>query len=96
MPKARSMPRRSTLGDGSDNPTYIFTEPRVGYRMPRGETWEGETEWLSPRGCASSRAGITLCEAAMAGLVFTVTLRESVSRTPLMSPEAHGAYLGQP
>ena len=69
MPKARSTPRRPTLGDGSsslleegvgnihrklgndsDNPTYIFTEPRVGYRMPKGETWGGETEWLSPRG----------------------------------------------
>ena len=63
------------LGDDSDNPTYIFTEPRVGYRMPRGETGEGETECLSPRGCAGSRVGITLCEAAMAGLLFTATLR---------------------
>ena len=26
------------LGDESDNPTYNFTEPRVGYRMPR--RWE--------------------------------------------------------
>ena len=26
---------RSKLGDDADNPTYIFTEPRVGYRMPR-------------------------------------------------------------
>ena len=75
MPKARSMPGRSTLGDGSHNPTYIFTEPPVGYRMPRGETWEGETEWLSPRGCAGSRVGITLGEAAMASLLFTATLR---------------------
>ena len=25
------------LGDDSDNPTYIFTEPRVGYRMPKGD-----------------------------------------------------------
>ena len=24
-------------GDDADNPVYIFTEPRVGYRMPRGE-----------------------------------------------------------
>ena len=34
---------RRKLGDDADNPTYIFTEPRVGYRMPRGEaerTWE--------------------------------------------------------
>ena len=28
---------RRRLGDNSDNPTYIFTEPRVGYRMPKGE-----------------------------------------------------------
>ena len=26
---------RRKLGDAADNPTYIFTEPRVGYRMPR-------------------------------------------------------------
>ena len=25
---------RDKLGDDADNPTYIFTEPRVGYRMP--------------------------------------------------------------
>ena len=30
----------SKLGDDADNPTYIFTEPRVGYRMPKGETVE--------------------------------------------------------
>ena len=28
---------RRKLGDDADSPTYIFTEPRVGYRMPRGE-----------------------------------------------------------
>ena len=28
---------RRKLGDVADNPTYIFTEPRVGYRMPKGE-----------------------------------------------------------
>ena len=28
---------RRKLGDADDDPTYIFTEPRVGYRMPRGE-----------------------------------------------------------
>ncbi len=33
---------RRKLGDHADNPTYIFTEPRVGYRMPKGETPEGE------------------------------------------------------
>ena len=31
---------RRKLGDDADNPTYIFTEPRVGYRMPRGEKSE--------------------------------------------------------
>ncbi len=33
---------RRKLGDDADNPTYIFTEPRVGYRMPKGESpaWE--------------------------------------------------------
>ncbi len=29
---------RRTLGDDATNPTYIFTEPRVGYRMAKGET----------------------------------------------------------
>ena len=33
---------RRKLGDDPDNPIYIFTEPRVGYRMPKGETPEGE------------------------------------------------------
>ena len=28
---------RRKLGDDADNPTYILTEPRVGYRMPIGE-----------------------------------------------------------
>ena len=28
---------RSRLGDDADNPTFIFTEPRVGYRMPKAE-----------------------------------------------------------
>ena len=32
---------RRKLGDDSEYPTYIFTEPRVGYRMPAGD---GETE----------------------------------------------------
>ena len=35
---------RRKLGDDADNPTYVFTEPRVGYRMPRGKTKEPETE----------------------------------------------------
>lgn len=29
---------RRKLGDDAENPTYIFTQLRVGYRMPRGET----------------------------------------------------------
>ena len=28
---------RRMLGDDANNPTYIFTEPRVGYKMPRPE-----------------------------------------------------------
>jgi len=28
---------RRKLGDNADNPKYIFTEPRVGYRLARGE-----------------------------------------------------------
>ena len=33
---------RRKLGDEADNPTYLFTEHRVGYRMPRGETPDEE------------------------------------------------------
>ena len=29
---------RRKLGDDANDPSYIFTEPSVGYRMPRGET----------------------------------------------------------
>ena len=35
---------RRKLGDDADNPTYIFTEPRVGYRMPKGEAKGGTEE----------------------------------------------------
>ena len=28
---------RRKLGDDAKAPQYIFTEPRVGYRMPKGE-----------------------------------------------------------
>ena len=35
---------RRKLGDDADNPTCIFTEPRVGYRMPKGEGQGWETE----------------------------------------------------
>ena len=33
---------RRKLGDDAENPTYIFTEFRVGYRMPKGEGGGGE------------------------------------------------------
>ncbi|MCY3801054.1 MAG: hypothetical protein OXG46_05715 [Chloroflexi bacterium] len=33
---------RRKLGDDADNPTYVFTEPRVGYWMPTGERPSGE------------------------------------------------------
>ena len=29
---------RRKLGDAAENPTYVFTELRVGYRMPKGES----------------------------------------------------------
>ncbi len=32
---------RRKLGDDADNPTYVFTEPRVGYRMPQAEKPSG-------------------------------------------------------
>ena len=35
---------RRKLGDDAENPTYIFTELRVGYRMPKGETQGREEE----------------------------------------------------
>ena len=34
---------RRKLGDDAGSPTYIFTEPRVGYRMAKGETGGQET-----------------------------------------------------
>ena len=33
---------RRKLGDDANNPIYIFTEPRVGFRMPKGGTPEPE------------------------------------------------------
>ena len=39
---------RRKLGDDADNPVYIFTEPRVGYRMPRGETPSKEPPATTP------------------------------------------------
>ena len=34
---------RRKLDDDADNPTYIFTEPRVGYRMPEAEGASGKS-----------------------------------------------------
>ena len=34
---------RRKLGDDANNPVFIFTEPRVGYRMPKGEGQGRET-----------------------------------------------------
>ena len=39
---------RRKLGDDADNSVYIFTEPRVGYRMPRGETAGKEAPATTP------------------------------------------------
>ena len=33
---------RRKLRDDAETPTYIFTEPRVGYRMPKAEERSGE------------------------------------------------------
>ena len=33
---------RRKLGDDANNPTYILNEPRVGYRMEKGEEREEE------------------------------------------------------
>ena len=33
---------RNKFGDYANSPSYIFNEPRVGYRMPKGETQEPE------------------------------------------------------
>ena len=38
---AKQLPSR--LGDNAENPACTFTEPRVGYRMPRGRSRESET-----------------------------------------------------
>ena len=34
---------RRKLEDGAGNPAYVFNEPRVGYRMPKGEGQDGAT-----------------------------------------------------
>ena len=35
---------RRKLGYDADSPTYIFNEPRVGYRMPKGENSGAEEQ----------------------------------------------------
>ena len=35
---------RRKLGDDADHPTYVFTEPRVGYWVPAGEGREDSQE----------------------------------------------------
>ena len=35
---------RARLGDDADDPTYIFTQPRVGYRMPRSRPPPAEAD----------------------------------------------------
>ena len=44
---AHSLHRK--LGDNTETPTYIFTEVRVGDRMPKGETWGAEMECAPQR-----------------------------------------------
>ena len=29
---------RGKLGENADNPSHVFAEPRVGYRIPRSES----------------------------------------------------------
>ena len=41
---------RSQLGEDASDPTYFFAEPRVGYRMPRGEGRAGELRARSDPG----------------------------------------------
>ena len=40
---------RGKLGDDADNPTYVFTEPRVGYWMPKAEEPTGNRPQLPER-----------------------------------------------
>ena len=44
---------RSRLGDDADRPTYVFTEPRVGYWMPAGEGEEDGPESIRAPDAAS-------------------------------------------
>ena len=40
---------RRKLGDDANNPTYILNEPRVGYRMEKGEALPDNALGDSPR-----------------------------------------------
>ena len=44
------------LGDDADNPIYIFTESRVGYRMPKGRN--GEVRLLPATQGDAARSGV--------------------------------------
>ena len=57
---------RRKLGNDAEDPTYIFTELRVGYRMPKGETPEyvetsGECCSTLHHGAQSSRTELWTC-----------------------------------
>ncbi len=54
---------RRKLGDYGKDSTYMFTEHSVGYRMPRGETKEGETKRESPRHHRDNSEGSNLSAA---------------------------------
>ena len=59
---------RRKLGDDADTPTYIFTEPRVGYRMARGRdrVADGslESRSLSEKQCSKLYASLVECKDA--------------------------------
>ena len=42
--RTQLMRLRQKLGEDGENPTYIFAEPRVRYRMAEGETNASRTE----------------------------------------------------
>ncbi len=44
---------RRKLGDDASNPSYIFAEPRIGYRMAKGEERETSVADLGSEPMAS-------------------------------------------
>ena len=52
---------RRKLGDDADNPAYIFTEPRIGYRMPKRETkgTRGDGGGLRSKPSLTPRGGLS-------------------------------------